>query len=46
MSDQVSLSEFEAAYSEPEDLWARENYFHDDIDRHPAVREVPKVSFS
>ncbi len=29
MSDGVSLSEFQSAYSEPEDLWARENYFHD-----------------
>lgn len=40
MSDDVSLQEFETAYSEPEDLWARENYFHDNVEWHPAVREA------
>jgi NADH-quinone oxidoreductase subunit C len=43
VSDEVSLSEFQSAYSEPEDLWARGNYFHDDVQRHPAVREVSSV---
>ncbi len=25
------------------DLWARDNYFHEDVDQHPAVREVRSV---
>lgn len=40
MSDNVIQSELESAPSEPEDIWARENYFHDNVDWHPAVREV------
>ena len=40
MSDETSIQEFQSAYSEPEDLWARENYFVDDVEKHPAVREA------
>lgn len=40
MSDNVIQSELEPAPSEPEDIWARENYFHDNVEWHPAVREV------
>ena len=43
VSDDVSLSEFQSAFSEPEDLWSRENYFHEDVERHPAVRETRAV---
>ncbi len=43
MSDGVSLSEMNSAFSEPEDLWARDNYFHEDVNQHPAVREVRSV---
>ncbi len=40
MSDETAIQEFDTAYSEPEDIWARDNYFHKDVERHPAVREA------
>ena len=40
MSDETAIQEFETAYSEPEDMWARDNYFHADVERNPAVREA------
>lgn len=40
MSDETAIQEFETAFSEPEDIWARDNYFHADVERHPAVREA------
>jgi len=40
VSDGTSIQEFETGYSEPEDIWARTEYFHQDAERHPAVREV------
>ncbi|HET9659964.1 MAG TPA: NADH-quinone oxidoreductase subunit C [Thermomicrobiales bacterium] len=38
--NETSIQEFETGYSEPEDIWARTEYFHQDVERHPAVREV------
>lgn len=43
MSDQTSQPESKPAVTEPVDPWARENYFHDDVERHPAVREARAV---
>jgi NADH-quinone oxidoreductase subunit C len=40
VSAETSIQEFETGYSEPEDIWARTEYFHQDVERHPAVREV------
>lgn len=40
MSDETSIQEFETSFSEPEDLWARSEYFHENVERHPAVREA------
>jgi NADH-quinone oxidoreductase subunit C len=43
VNEETSIQEFQSAYSEPEDLWARDNYFHEDVERHPAVRELRSV---
>jgi NADH-quinone oxidoreductase subunit C len=40
VTDGTALQQFETAYSEPEDIWARDNYFHEDVERHPGVREA------
>ena len=44
MSDPTSLPELQPAVAEPADPWARDNYFHADIERHPAVREA-RIAF-
>jgi NADH-quinone oxidoreductase subunit C len=44
MSDETTVTELEVAEEQPTDPWARENYFHPNVEWHPAVREA-KASF-
>ncbi len=40
VSDETSVPDVQPVAEEPKNLWARENYFHDNVEWHPAVREA------
>lgn len=44
MSDETSQSDIQPVATTPSDPWARANYFLDDVELHPAVREA-RIAF-